>query len=584
MPALLSGQGGVSAQMWTVNARGGADRGRGCSLWLTQPDWCTGVVRIGRSPWTGTLSGYAVWKPVQVDSVEVLSAYRSEDVQTAVSRVLARSRSDDTLIRKAAAGLAVVCAEVLRERTGGVNGRRVVLLVGTGKNGADALVAGVHLRERGARVDALLVGADAYRPGLAALKSSYGIAVDARSDAGRVAALSALAVADLVVDGIVGDRGAGGLRHPADELVAAIPLGVPVVAVDLPSGVDPDTGEVSGPHVRADVTVTFGAFKPCLLVPPASHVAGRLVFVDVGLAGELPAEPLVRRLTPRGVAARWPVPAQTDHKYTRGVLGVIAGSDTYPGAAVLAVLGAVRAGVGIVRYIGPPRVTDHVLMAVPEAVPGLSRVQAWLLGSGVESDAEQDSAISSALDSGLPCVVDAGALEECVRRRAAGSRSVGADGVLMTPHAGELARMLDMLGHGVKRSEVEDRPMFHALWLAREADATVLLKGSTTLIASPTGSLSSQNDGPSWLATAGSGDVLAGIAGALMASGVGAMDAGAMAALVHGLAGTRASGGGPVASGAIAASTPATIADLLSLRYEQSTGNHRRMPMPTPRR
>ena len=171
--------------------------------------------------------------------------------------------------------------------------------------------------------------------------------------------------------------------------------------------------------------MTFGSFKPCLLLPPASHVAGRLVFVDVGLAGELPTEPVVRRLTVNGVAARWPVPARTDHKYTRGVLGVVAGSDTYPGAAVLAALGAVRTGVGIVRYIGPPRVTDHVLMAVPEAVPGLGRVQAWLLGSGVESDAKQDSAISQALDSGLPCVVDAGALEECIRRRVAGARGDG---------------------------------------------------------------------------------------------------------------------------------------------------------------
>lgn len=512
----------------------------------------------------GRVMKLAVWKPVRVDSVNALTAHRSEDVQAAVTRVLSRSRSDDVLIRKAAAGLAVVCAEVLRDRTGGVNGRRVVLLVGTGNNGADALVAGVHLRERGARVDALLMGADAYQPGLAALRARYGLAIDSRSETGRVAALSALAMADLVVDGVVGERGAGGLRPPADEIVAAIPSTAAVVAVDLPSGVDPDTGEVSGPHVRADVTVTFGSLKPCLLLPPAAHATGRLVFVDVGLGNELPAEPFVRRLTSRGVAARWPVPGRTEHKYTRGVLGVVAGSDAYPGAAVLAALGAVRAGVGIVRFIGPQRVTDQVLTAVPEAVPGLGRVQAWLLGSGVESDAGQDSAISHALDSGLPCVVDAGALEECVRRRAAGSRPIGADGVLMTPHAGELARMLNLIGHGVERSQVEDRPMFHARYLARETESTVLLKGPTTIIAAPDGPLSSQNDGPPWLATAGSGDVLAGIAGALMATGVGAMDAGAMAALVHGLAGARASGGGPIGASRIAEATPATVADLLA--------------------
>lgn len=138
-----------------------------------------------------------------------------------------------------------------------------------------------------------------------------------------------------------------------------------------------------------------------------------------------------------------------------------------------------------------------------------------------------------------------------------------------------------MLGHAVKRDEVEARPMFHAVWLAREADATVLLKGSTTLIASPNGRLSSQNDGPSWMATAGSGDVLAGIAGALMATGLSAMDAGAMAALVHGRAGARASGGGPIAAGDIAAATPATVAELLrppgdQLRHNQRLRRHHR--------
>jgi hydroxyethylthiazole kinase-like uncharacterized protein yjeF len=205
-------------------------------------------------------------------------------------------------------------------------------------------------------------------------------------------------------------------------------------------------------------------------------------------------------------------------------------------------------------------------------VPGVGRVQAWLLGSGVEDDADQDAAIDTALDSGLPCVVDAGALEACVRRRVGGTMPVSADRLLLTPHAGEAARMLGILGHVVTREDVESRPMHHALWLAREVDATVLLKGAITLIAGPTGSLYSQNDGPPWLATAGSGDVLAGIAGALMAGGVGASDAGAMAALVHGRAGIRASNGGPVAAADIADCTPATVADLLQGTATASRG------------
>lgn len=514
---------------------------------------------------------------MRMQPTEILAAHTGDAVRAAEAPVLARLPFG-TLMNRAAAGLSVACVRLLQDRRGGVNGRRVVLLVGSGNNGGDALLAGARLRQRGAQVDALLLGDSAYEPGLKALIAAGGDVVDCRTDAGRERANRALDAADLVVDGIVGLQGAGGLRAPADGLVDAIPPDVPVVAVDLPSGVDPDTGETPGAHVRADVTVTFGAFKPCLFVPPAAHAAGRLVFVDVGIGPEIAGPPLVERLTPLGAARRWPVPPRVAHKYTRGVLGVVAGSDTYPGAAVLACAGAIRAGVGVVRFVGPSGVTGHVLSALPEVVPGVGRVQAWLLGSGVEDDVDQDAAIGVALESGLPCVVDAGALEACVRRRADGSRGAPASAILLTPHAGELARMLEMLGHPVSRADVEARPMHHAVWLAREADATVLLKGPTTLVVSPEGRLRSQDDGPSWMATAGSGDVLAGIAGTLMATGLDAMDAGSMAAMVHGRAGTRASGGGPISAGAIADATPVTVADLLSLLPAAQPSGRRRAP------
>jgi hydroxyethylthiazole kinase-like uncharacterized protein yjeF len=504
-----------------------------------------------------------VWKPGPV--TELVVAHGSQSVQAAVRRTLV-GKAPDLLLRRAAAGLAAVCCALVAERRGGLYGRRAVLLVGTGNNGADALLAGVLLRRRGMAVDAVLVGNGAYAPGLAELRRAGGSVVDAASVDGRRRGLALVDAADLVVDGIVGESGVGGLRGTAADVVEAISSTAAVVAVDLPSGVEPDTGEIHGAHVSADVTVTFGAYKACLLVPPASHVAGRVEFVDVAIGDELASEPVVGRLTPLGVATRWPVPRRTDHKYTRGVLGVVAGSDTYPGAAVLACLGAVRAGVGIVRYVGPRRVTDHVLTATPEAVPGAGQVQAWLLGSGVEDDVDQDGAIETALASGLPCVVDAGALEACVRRRAAGDMPADASKVLLTPHAGEAARMFGLLGHQVTREQVESRPLHHARWLAREAGATVLLKGSTTLVAGPDGAVLSQDDGPVWLATAGSGDVLAGIAGALMAAGVDAVHAGAMAASVHGHAAVRASTGGPVSASDTAAATPATVTALLRLR------------------
>ncbi|MEV4693147.1 NAD(P)H-hydrate dehydratase [Micromonospora zamorensis] len=502
---------------------------------------------------------------------EVLAAFCADDIRAAELPVLARL-PEGGLMDRAAAALNSVCARILRENSGGVYGRRVVMLVGSGNNGGDALLAGARLQRGGAQVTAAMVGGHAYERGLRAFVGAGGRVIDAREPAGEDRVSRLLERAELVLDGIVGISGRPGLSGVSKRLAAAVPRAATVVAVDMPSGLDPDTGEIHGDCLAADVTVSFGTLKPCLLLPPAAHVAGRLVHVPVGIDEGLPSRPYVRRLTDAGVAARWPVPNHAGHKYTRGVLGVVAGSDAYPGAAVLAVLGAQRAGVGIVRFIGPRQVTDHVLRAVPEAVPGKGRVQAWLLGSGVESDTDQDEAIDQALASGLPCVVDAGALAACVRQRSGGVRAAEADTVLLTPHAGEVSQMLGQLGTPVPRSEVEARPAFYATLLAKQVDATVLLKGPTTLVASPEGWLSSQNDGPSWLATAGTGDVLAGIAGALMAQGVGAMDAGAMAAFVHGRAGARASAGGPIAAGDVAAATPAVIAGLLTSRSSGTDG------------
>lgn len=300
-----------------------------------------------------------------MQSSHLLAAYRSSDILAAVARVLPRL-PDGSLMVRAAARLAVVCADILRQQHGRVAGRRVALLVGEGKNGGDALLAGARLRSRGARVDALLVGTRAYQPGLDALADAGGVVIDCHTASGRAAARAALVAADLVVDGIVGIAGTTGLRPPADELVRAIPTAATVVAVDLPSGVDPNTGETPGPHVHADVTVALSAYTPSLLVPPATHAAGQLVLADVGVDVGAASEPVVRRLTASGVGARWPVPRREDHKYTRGVLGVVAGSDMYPGAAMLACAGAIRSGVGIVRYIGPARVTDLILVARPD--------------------------------------------------------------------------------------------------------------------------------------------------------------------------------------------------------------------------
>src|SRR5689334_6307207 len=217
------------------------------------------------------------------------------------------------LMQRAATALAVACAR----RLGSVYGARVVLLVGSGNNGADALWAGARLARRGAAVTAVLVG-DAVADALAAFRAA----------GGRVGTAEALDEADLVVDGMVGIGGRGALRAAA---AAHVVEGEHVVAVDVPSGVDADTGAVSGPAVRAGLTVTFGTGKPGLYVGAGRDHAGRVELVDIGLGPHLPAAD-VTLLEALDVAMLLPVRAAGGDKYTSGVVGIAAGSAQYTGA------------------------------------------------------------------------------------------------------------------------------------------------------------------------------------------------------------------------------------------------------------
>ena len=420
------------------------------------------------------------------------------------------------LMQRAAAGLAARCALFL----GGPYGARVTLLVGAGDNGGDALFAGARLARRGARVDAILIRPErAHEDGLAALRGAGGAVTDWP--------VRSVAAADLVIDGLLGIGGSGGLRNDAAQLVklAAEHAGL-VVSVDLPSGVDADTGELPGEHVVADATVTFGTRKVALVVDPAAGAAGRVEDVDIGLAPYLPKPP-VELLEPADVRALLPVPARETDKYARGVVGVVAGSAQYSGAAVLSTGGAVRGGAGMVRYVG----TEDALRAVqgrwPETVAGTGRVQAWVIGPGLGTDAGGGRMLGKALSDGVPVVVDADGLRFLPQRL-----DVPA---VLTPHAGELARMLD-----TTREEVEARRLHHATTAAHRWNAVVLLKGSTTLVVTPDGQVRANPTGTPALATAGSGDVLAGLTGALLGGGLAPIDAASVAAYVHGVAGQLA--------------------------------------------
>ncbi|MBC8091175.1 MAG: bifunctional ADP-dependent NAD(P)H-hydrate dehydratase/NAD(P)H-hydrate epimerase [Pseudonocardia sp.] len=467
------------------------------------------------------------------------------------------------LLDCAVAGITSICWGAIGRLPRTRRPTRLVALAGSGMNGADALLVTARLRSRGLECMAVLVKDSAYGPGLAAARDAGVTVIDATTPEGLSAAPGALGGADVILDGIVGLGGVAGLRGAAKELVRSISARALVIALDLPSGVDPDSGETPGPHIRADLTIAIGALAPCLLLPPATRAAGNVLYLDNGFRPHLHARPVVARLSRADAGTLWPGPTHDDHKYTRGTLGVVAGSATYPGAALLACSGAVLSGAGVVRYSGPSEVRRMLVGRRPEVVPGLGRPTAHLLGSGIADDAVQRQSVLDALSSGTPCLVDAEALDLCVERRAAGRREVDASRMLLTPHTGELARLFTMLGDPVTAQEVRARPWHYANELANRTDTTVLLKGSTTIVASPGGRGFSQADGPPWLATAGSGDVLAGIAGALLASGMDAATAGALAAQVHGLAAHLSCPDGPAPAGRVADALPRAVATLI---------------------
>ncbi|GGS13568.1 NAD(P)H-hydrate dehydratase [Streptomyces sp. CS149] len=476
-------------------------------------------------------------------------AYSVETVRAAEAALMQRL-PEGALMQRAAAGLAAACGDLLR-RNGRVYGSRVLLLVGSGDNGGDALYAGARLARRGAGVRALLLAPDRAHPGgLAAFRAAGGQVVDGPDGLG---------VLDLVVDGITGIGGRGGLREDATELVHTVTRDrTPVISVDLPSGVEADTGEVHGEAVRADATVTFGTYKPGLLIDPAAEHAGALRLVDIGLGPELPEPPDLEALQYADVAALLPVPGAESDKYRRGVVGVVAGSERYPGAAVLAVAGALRGGAGAVRYVGPG--ADAVIARFPEALvhagppSKAGRVQAWVVGPGLGDGRAAEAAVADVLAADVPVLVDADGLRlldaETVRTRTAPT--------VLTPHAGEAAALL-----GTAREEVESGRLTAVRELAARYRATVLLKGSTTLIAEARDTPVRVNPtGTAYLATAGSGDVLSGLTGSLLAAGLAPRDAASVGAYLHGLAARHGSDGAPVSAQDVADGIPAAWRDV----------------------
>src|SRR5215470_16484188 len=378
---------------------------------------------------------------------------RAHDVATvrAAEHALMATVPPGALMQRAAAGLASVCSGL----AGKVYGARIVVLAGSGDNGGDALYAGARLARRGARVVAVAAGRQVHEPGAAALRAAGG-RVTGSDEPGLPAVIDA---ADLVLDGLLGIGGRGGLREPYSGLAGLVEraragrpgAGPTVVAVDLPSGIDAGTGVVAGPAVWADVTVTFGTWKPGLLIDPGAAHAGVLELVDIGL-GRYLGPPAVAAAQAADVAAWLPRPTAESDKYRRGVLGIVAGSDRFTGAAQLSVGAAVRGGAGMVRLVSAPAAAAVVRQRWPEAVitttddatggqviKAAGQVQAWVAGPGMGTGEPAAELLAAVLATSLPVLVDADGITLLTAHRGLLSRSAP---TLLTPHAGELARLL----------------------------------------------------------------------------------------------------------------------------------------------
>lgn len=462
-------------------------------------------------------------------------------------QTLLRTVPEGALMDRAAAGLAARSVAWL-PRT---YGARVVVLAGTGSNGGDALFAGALLARRGAGVVAVALDAGRLHAGGAAALRRAG---------GRIHALDtmpdltvAVRQADLILDGIVGIGTAGELRAPADEVVEAANAAPGLkVAVDLPSGVHPDTGVVGGQAFGADRTVTFGAIKLGLTVGEGREHAGAVTVVEIGLAPYL-AEPAALQLTDADVAEILPRAGDGDDKYSGGVLGVAAGSAAYPGAAALTVGAALRMRSSLVRYVGPA--ATEVNRAWPEAVVAdetpteAGRVQAWAVGPGMGRNRRAALVLADVLRMDVPTVVDADGLRLLARRpELLASRSAG---TVLTPHEREFADFGVPLGADRIGAVTE---------LATKLGVTVLLKGAATIVVDPDGQTYVNATGTPALASAGTGDVLTGIIGSLLASGLRPGLSAAVGAHLHGCAGELAERGGSLLATDVIEALPAARA------------------------
>jgi hydroxyethylthiazole kinase-like uncharacterized protein yjeF len=436
------------------------------------------------------------------------------------------------------AGRAVADAAAAR-----LQGGRVVVVVGPGNNGGDGFVAARHLTERGYAVRVSFVGERAK------LKGDAARAAERWNGPTEQASPGSLADCDIVVDALFGaglDREVEGL--PRAMIAAMNAASVPVIAVDLPSGVNGTTGAVMGMAVDATHTVTFFRRKPGHLLLPGRLHCGTIEVADIGIPDSVLAtiKPMTFANRPRLWGSAFPLPKAEGHKYTRGHVVVVSGGLSTTGAARLGARGALRAGAGLVTLASPREAlsvnatASLAVMVRPVDGPAelaefLSdkRRNAVVLGPGAGVGPAMREAVGAALTSEAAVVLDADALtsfaEEPAALMSAIVKRVGR-GVILTPHEGEFSRLFKAINKNFKVHEKLEKTR----QAARFSGAVVLLKGADTVVAAPDGRASIADNAPPYLATAGSGDVLAGMIAGLLAQGMPAFDAASAAVWLHG--------------------------------------------------
>lgn len=459
------------------------------------------------------------------------------------------------------AGLRVV--EVATGVLGDPAGKRVVVFAGKGNNGGDGFVAARHLSNKGAEVQVFLAAEQDKVAGDALVNlniwKKMGQKVFSLTKSNNINLVRlALMNADLVVDALYGTGFKGTIQKPVAPIIEAVnTCGKPVLAVDIPSGLEADTGRVNGPCVRAHHTVTFALAKIGLVLPSTRRYVGRLHVVDISIPAALLADNPARRyyLTEPLVGKWWLRREGLEHKGNFGRVLLIAGSRGMSGAAVLAAQAAARSGAGLVT-LGVPagihdivesKLTEVMTFPLPETEKGiLSRAaldeiidragksDAMVLGPGLGGGSETRSLVRELLlKIEKPCVLDADGLNAMAGRTEL-FRLVKSN-LVVTPHPGEMARLC-----GLSTDQVQNNRLETAAQKASEWNAVVVLKGSGTVVAGPDGSMYINGTGNPGMATGGTGDALTGLVAGLLAQGMTDLCAAAAGVYLHGMAGDAA--------------------------------------------